>query len=85
MLADGERGLQLVASTSEKAALVELLQTAGREGPCLDAFRTGRSVTVADLESDSGRWLTFSREALRLGYRSIHATPSGCAGRSSAR
>ncbi len=67
--------LELVASTSEEAELVEIFQLAGGYGPCLDCFRTGEAVTVGDLDAESHRWPKFSAEALRLGFRSVHATP----------
>ena len=75
MLADPTGQLQLVASTSEEAELVEIFQLAAGEGPCLDCFRTGTPVTVGNIEADGGPWPTFSTEALKFGFRSIHATP----------
>ena len=75
MLADPTGQLQLVASTSEEAELVEIFQLAAGEGPCLDCFRTGTPVTVGNVEADGGSWPTFSAEALKFGFRSIHATP----------
>ena len=75
MLADPTGQLQLVASTSEEAELVEIFQLAAGEGPCLDCFRSGTPVTVDNIEADGGPWPTFSAEALKFGFRSIHATP----------
>ena len=75
MLADLTGQLQLVASTSEEAELVEIFQLAAGEGPCLDCFRSGTPVTVGNIEADGGSWPTFSAEALKFGFRSIHATP----------
>jgi len=75
LLADLTGQLQLVASTSEEAELVEIFQLAAGEGPCLDCFRTGTPVTVGNIEADGGSWPTFSAEALKFGFRSIHATP----------
>jgi GAF domain-containing protein len=75
MLVDGAGSLQLVASTSEEAELVEIFQLAGGDGPCLDCYRTGTAVTVGDIEAEKSRWPNFSSEALRLGFRSVHATP----------
>ena len=54
MLADPAGQLQLVASTSEEAELVEIFQLAAGEGPCLDCFRTGTPVTVGNIEVDGG-------------------------------
>lgn len=67
--------LQLVASTSEEAKLVEMLQLAAGAGPCLDCFRSGEAVTVSDLHAEPNRWPQFSQEALKFGFKSVHATP----------
>jgi GAF domain-containing protein len=75
MLVDPAGQLQLVASTSEEAALVEVFQLAGGNGPCLDCFRTGTAVTVGDLRTEGDRWPEFTHDALRRGFRSVHATP----------
>lgn len=75
LLVDPAGHLQLIASTDEEAELVEVFQLAGGDGPCLDCFRTGTAVTVADLAADDGSWPRFRAEALRQGFRSVHATP----------
>jgi GAF domain-containing protein len=75
MLVDPANELQLVASTSEEAELVEVFQLAAGAGPCLDCFRTGKPVTVGDIDSGGTQWPEFRAEALRLGFRSVHATP----------
>ena len=54
---------------------MEVLQLAAGEGPCLDCFRTGIAVTVGNLEVDADKWPKFSAEALREGFRSVHAIP----------
>jgi GAF domain-containing protein len=75
LLVDAAGVLQLIASTSEEAQLVEVLQLAAGEGPCLDCFRTGAAITVGDLHAAGARWPEFSAEALKQGFRSVHATP----------
>ena len=74
MLIDPAGVLQLVASTSEDAELVEILQLAAGEGPCLDCFRTGAPVTVGDL-STHNKWPNFSQGAMSHCFHSVHATP----------
>ncbi|WP_243064553.1 GAF and ANTAR domain-containing protein [Humibacter sp. RRB41] len=75
MLVNPAGSLELVASTSEDVELVEVFQLAAGDGPCLDCFRTGTAVTVGDIEAESVRWPAFCVEALRFGFRSVHATP----------
>lgn len=75
LLIDAAGELQLVASTSEEANLVEIFQLAAGEGPCLDCFHNGKAITVGDIEAERERWPQFSAEALKQGFRSIHATP----------
>jgi transcriptional regulator with GAF, ATPase, and Fis domain len=67
--------LDLVVSTSETERLVELFLRAGESGPSLATVRTNRAVSVGDLEADSGRWAALSRDALALGFRSMHSVP----------
>jgi len=75
MLADPAGELQLVASTSEDAQLVEIFQLDAGEGPCLDCFRNGSAITVGDIERSAWQWPEFSVEAVKHGFHSVHATP----------
>ena len=75
MLASPEGGLGLAASSSEAMRLLELFELQEREGPCLDAFRTGERVEQEHLEAGSGRWPSFSAAALAAGFRSALALP----------
>jgi hypothetical protein len=49
MLADGNGGLRTVASSSEDAELMEVLQLQSGQGPCVDCVRTASAVAVTDL------------------------------------
>jgi len=75
MLADSEGNLQLVASTSEQAELVEVMQLNAGAGPCLDCFATGEPVSVSDIDQLSDRWPAFRIAALEQGFRSVYAAP----------
>lgn len=75
LLADERGELQLVASTSEQAELVEVMQLAAGSGPCVDCFEEGRAVTVADIAADGDPWPVFRDEALKRGFRAVFATP----------
>jgi GAF domain-containing protein len=75
VLADATGAIRVMASTSEQTRFLELFQLQTDNGPCLHCFRTGESVTIPDLDSDSHRWPEFAEYARRQGYRSVHASP----------
>lgn len=75
MLADQRGGLRVVASSSERAHLLELFELMNEQGPCLDCFRTGTRVLAADLADEEDRWPLFIGEAAAAGFRSAHSLP----------
>ncbi|WP_231104762.1 GAF and ANTAR domain-containing protein [Haloechinothrix halophila] len=75
LLADQRGSIQVVATSSERARLLELFQLQADEGPCLDAYRTGEVIEVVDLSAAKWRWPVFAPEALAEGFRSIQAVP----------
>jgi len=75
LLADAQGRLRFVAASDEATRLVEMLQTQGTDGPCLDAYRTGEPVVNADLSTAAQHWPRFAPVAAAVGFRSIHAFP----------
>jgi GAF domain-containing protein len=75
LIADGSGQLELVASTSEEAEIVEIMIVAAGAGPCVDCFDTGVVVSVPDIEAEPDSWPRFRRSALEQGFRAAHATP----------
>jgi GAF domain-containing protein len=75
LLADANDGLHVVAASSEQARLLELFQLQSDEGPCLEAYKTGRAVIVPELRTTLDRWPRFTPYAVGAGFESVCALP----------
>lgn len=75
LLADHRGVLHVLAASSEETRDLELFQLQRDEGPCLDCFRGGEAVSVADLAAQSQRWPSFVPAAIGAGFASVHAVP----------
>ncbi len=75
MLADSTGQLALVASTSEKSRLVELMQLSSGNGPCVESFTTGAVYVLPDIEAVKDLWPEFYLEATEQGFHAVHAVP----------
>lgn len=80
LLADPLQRLHLLAATSEQTREVELFQLQAEEGPCVDCYRTGEPVLVADVATQVERWPQFVPTAIDAGFASVHAVPMRAAG-----
>ncbi|WP_433790781.1 GAF domain-containing protein [Actinoplanes sp. CA-252034] len=80
-LADEHGRLGFVAGSDDNVRLVELFQIQNDQGPCLEAFRTGRPVINVDLAAATARWPRFApARPRRASVRCTHSL-CGCARR----
>jgi len=75
LLADADGDLQVLASTSEQADFVEVMQLNAGQGPCVECFTRGVPVSIADISVPSDEWPEFRDAALAQGFLAVHATP----------
>lgn len=82
ILLDDQQGeLHPLASSSESARALELLELQKLEGPCLGAFRSGRLVQAVPLTDRADDWPHFVPAALRSGVQAAYALPMHIGGR----
>ena len=74
LFADGQDLLQVAASSSESARLLDLYQLQNEDGPCFDCYRSGEPVPAV-LSEASSRWPTFAAAATSEGFMSVLALP----------
>ncbi len=65
---------EYLAASDASALRFEQLQTELGEGPCLDAYRTGEAVAIADLRSDN-RFKKFGPRAVEAGLVAVFTFP----------
>jgi transcriptional regulator with GAF, ATPase, and Fis domain len=70
-----ETELEVVASTTERSRLVEILQLRSGSGPCVESVVTGHAVTVPDIAASGGEWPRFRAGALEQGFASMISVP----------
>jgi hypothetical protein len=76
MLMSGDLPRGSVCTTNTVSAVIEELQYALGEGPCVDAYHQDRPVLEPDLASPSTpRWLAFTGPAIEAGVRAVFGFP----------
>ncbi|QBI19680.1 ANTAR domain-containing protein [Egibacter rhizosphaerae] len=76
-LGEGE-ALQFVAATDEDVVRVEETQVSVGEGPCYEAYTTGRAVFVVDLRHED-RWPSYRAGATGVGLAAVAGLPMAVA------
>lgn len=74
LLADADGTLRVIGASTDQINLLELFQVQNQQGPCLDAYRTGRVVINADMTVGSP-WPVFAAFATAAGFPSVCAIP----------
>jgi transcriptional regulator with GAF, ATPase, and Fis domain len=76
LLTEDHNGGGIVAASDARSRVLEELQFTAGEGPCIDAYTTGRPVLVPDLD-DHGtyRWPGYAPAARAQGVRAVFAFP----------
>ncbi|WP_308210346.1 GAF and ANTAR domain-containing protein [Amycolatopsis iheyensis] len=64
-----------MATSSQRAELLELFAVETEDGPCIDCVRSGRPVFCTDLTTETSRWPRFTAAARECGFRAAHALP----------
>ncbi|MFG2037878.1 GAF and ANTAR domain-containing protein [Dactylosporangium sp. NPDC048998] len=74
MASDGVHGM--AAASDPRTARIEELQFTLGEGPCIDAFASGRPVLVSDLaDGATSRWPMYTPAVRDAGVRAVFAFP----------
>jgi GAF domain-containing protein len=71
----GPRGPQVMASSTERMRVTELLEVQLEEGPCFDCYHLGLPVLNQRLDSADRRWPRFAPSARESGFQMVHAVP----------
>jgi len=72
----GDQHYGSLGSSDARSAVIEELQFTLGEGPCVDAYSSGRPVAEPDLMNPSTpRWPAFSQAVLESGIRAVFAFP----------
>lgn len=75
MLADQRKSLRVFASTNEETRMLELFELQNNDGPCLEAFGTGKQIAGVDLSQFTTRWPRFAAAAMSAGINTAYAVP----------
>jgi transcriptional regulator with GAF, ATPase, and Fis domain len=74
-LADASGQMRVLASSTERMRVLELIEVQSDEGPCRDCFRSGAPVVNQRLDAADDLWPTFAVRARSAGFQMVHALP----------
>lgn len=67
--------LRVLASSSERMRILELVEVQNEEGPCRDCYRTGEQILNQNVDTAGSVWPRFVPMAREAGFRMLHAVP----------
>ena len=67
--------LRVLASSTERMKVLELVEVQNDEGPCRDAFHTGQQLINQKVDLVESRWPLFIPMAKAAGFLMLHAFP----------
>jgi GAF domain-containing protein len=67
--------VRFVTGVGETVVRVEEVQESAQEGPCTEAYRDGKVVTIPDLREVTGKWDDYRPAALDNGFLAVAAIP----------
>lgn len=67
--------LEVAATSTHRAELLELFAVETNDGPCVECVRNGTAVFCEDLRAEPHRWPRFSAAAHECGFRAVQALP----------
>jgi hypothetical protein len=75
VLVEFDGSVDLLAASSHRVADLQIHQAQVDEGPCVEAIRFGRDISVVGSAAIEDRWPDTGPVILRSGYSAVHATP----------
>jgi len=75
MLADSTGRLRVMASSSEAARLIDVMELQGDEGPCVEAYRHGAAISAEEPDEQARRWPQIAGHMRDLGLGAAYAVP----------
>ena len=75
LVRNGSGELELLSATSHRAAELEVYQAQHRDGPCVDAVRTGEVVVAVGSDAIVARWPDVGSTIVDSGFQAVHAFP----------
>jgi GAF domain-containing protein len=74
-VANRQGRLRVLASSSERMRILELLEVQNEEGPCRDCYLTGNQILNKRVDAAEPEWPHFAPMARDAGFQMLHAVP----------